>query len=66
MNLSWSDEDQAWIVMIPELPGCFADGPTPEEAIANAQEVMRIWLETAQEDGMPIPEPQHYELPASA
>lgn len=66
LNLSWSDEDQAWIVMVPELPGYFADGPTPETAITNAQEVIRLWLKTAQEDGVPIPTPRPHELSASA
>jgi predicted RNase H-like HicB family nuclease len=66
MILSWSDEDHAWIVIVPELPGCFADGPTPQEAIDNAQEVIGIWIKTAQEDGEQIPEPQHFHVSATA
>jgi predicted RNase H-like HicB family nuclease len=54
----WSREDDAFIVELPELPGCAADGSSYEEAVANAQVVIREWIETARELGRPIPEPQ--------
>ncbi len=54
----WSEEDQAFIVDVPELPGCMADGATVEEAIQNAERVITEWLEIATEDGRPIPEPK--------
>ena len=54
----WSEEDQAFIVDVPELPGCMADGATVEEAIQNAERVITEWLEIAAEDGRPIPEPK--------
>ena len=54
----WSDEDQAFIADVPELPGCMAHGPTPNEALANAQEAIALWLDTASEFGDPIPEPK--------
>ena len=57
MFMSWSEEDQAYIVSVPELPGCMADGKTPEEAVKNAQVIIREWFECAIEDGDPIPEP---------
>jgi predicted RNase H-like HicB family nuclease len=56
--LYWSDEDQAFIAEVPELPGCAADGNTRQEALANAEIVMWEWLETARELGRPIPEPK--------
>jgi predicted RNase H-like HicB family nuclease len=56
--LYWSKEDQAFLAEIPELPGCMADGPTYQEALANAETVMREWIETAKEEGHPIPEPK--------
>jgi len=58
MTLNWSEEDQAYIVEVPELPGCMADGATRQEAIENAEIVIREWIETAQSLGRPIPEPQ--------
>lgn len=42
---------------MPELPGCMADGKTPEEAVKEAQTVIELWIETALEDGKTIPEP---------
>jgi predicted RNase H-like HicB family nuclease len=56
--LYWSDEDQAIIAEVPELPGCAADGATYQEALANVQTVITEWIETAQELGRPIPEPR--------
>jgi len=54
----WSDEDQAFIAEVPELPGCAADGATYQEAIANAEIVIREWVETALELGRTVPEPR--------
>ncbi len=54
----WSDEDQAFIAEVPELPGCAADGATYQEAIANVKVVIQEWIETAKELGRPIPEPK--------
>jgi predicted RNase H-like HicB family nuclease len=54
----WSNEDEAFIVDVPELPGCMAHGSTQEEALANAQDAMQLWLDTAREFGDPIPEPK--------
>jgi len=54
----WSDADQSFLAEVPELPGCMADGGTYEEAVANAQTVIREWLETALELGRPVPEPK--------
>ena len=54
----WSKEDQAFIVEVPELPGCMADGETYEQAVANARVVIHEWIETANELGRDIPEPR--------
>lgn len=54
----WSDEDKAYIAEVPELPGCMADGASYQEALANAEVIIREWLETAQELGRPIPAPR--------
>lgn len=54
----WSEEDQAFIAEVPELPGCAADGATYQEALANVEVVIQEWIETARELGRPIPEPK--------
>ena len=54
----WSQDDQAFIAEVPELPGCAADGSTYQQALANVEVVIQEWLETAQELGRPIPEPK--------
>lgn len=51
----WSEEDNAYIVEVPELPGCMADGPTQSEALENALVIMREWIETARDLGREIP-----------
>jgi predicted RNase H-like HicB family nuclease len=58
MILFWSEEDQAFLVEIPELPGCMADGQTAAEALANAETVAREWIETARSLNRPVPEPK--------
>lgn len=54
----WSDEDQAFIAEVPELPGCASDGRTYQEALANVEVIIQEWIETAKELGRPIPEPK--------
>ena len=54
----WSEEDRAFIAEVPELPGCAAHGSTQEAALANVQEAIHLWLDTAKEYGDPIPEPK--------
>ena len=54
----WSKADANYLVEVPELPGCMADGATYEEAVANAQTVIVEWMETAEALGRPIPEPK--------
>ncbi len=54
----WSDEDQAYIAEVPELAGCMADGHTYQEALANAEVVIKEWIETASQLGRDIPEPR--------
>ncbi|WP_337287419.1 type II toxin-antitoxin system HicB family antitoxin [Candidatus Methylomirabilis sp.] len=54
----WSKDDDAFVVEVPELPGCMADGATYEEAVANAQAAIREWVETAEAIGRPIPQPK--------
>jgi predicted RNase H-like HicB family nuclease len=56
--LFWSEEDQAYIAEVPELPGCMADGTTYEGALKAAEVVIREWIGTARDLGRPIPQPR--------
>ena len=58
LTIYWSEADNAFIVDVPELPGCMADGATYEDAVANVQKVIEEWLQTAKELGRPIPQPK--------
>jgi len=54
----WSKADETFVVEVPELPGCMADGATYEEAVANAQGVVQKWIDTTKSLGRSIPEPK--------
>ena len=54
----WSDEGDAFVADVPELPGCMAHGPTQEAAFRSGQPAMELWLETAREFGHPVPQPR--------
>ena len=54
----WNEEDQRYLVEVPELPGCMADGVTYQEAIKNAEIVISEWIDTAQSAGREIPQPK--------
>lgn len=54
----WSQTDEAFIVEVPELPGCMADGETYQEAVQNIEIIIQEWIETAKELNRPIPEPK--------
>ena len=54
----WSEEDEAFIADVPELPGCAAHGPTPGRALSNAQDAIRLWIDVSEEFGDAVPEPK--------
>ena len=54
----WSDEDNAFIVEVPELSGCMADGATIEEAIKNSERIIKEWIKVTVERGLEVPEPK--------
>jgi predicted RNase H-like HicB family nuclease len=59
INLFWSDEDGLWIADVPDLKYCSFHGDTPEEAIANIQDAIQGWIETARESGLEVPKPRY-------
>ncbi len=54
----WSEEDNAYVAEVPELPGCMADGTTHKEVLENVERIITEWIETANEMGRPVPEPK--------
>ncbi len=58
MILWWSTEDDAYVVDVPELPGCLAHGATRQQAIKNAEDAIKFWIKTARDDGLDVPQPR--------
>ena len=58
----WSEEDQAYLAEVPELPGCMADGTTYIDALENIQTIIKEWIETAKKLGRGIPKPKGRKL----
>ncbi len=58
MILWWSTEDDAYVVDVPELPGCMTHGGTRQTAIKNAEDAIKFWIKTAKDDGKEIPQPR--------
>ena len=56
----WSEEDEAFIAEVPDLPGCVADGQTYEETLAETEIIMDEWVETAEFLGREIPQPSEH------
>jgi predicted RNase H-like HicB family nuclease len=57
MLIYWSDEDQLYLGVAPDLRGCMTHGHTPAEALANLEEAIEGWLASAEKHGDPIPVP---------
>ena len=53
-------EDGFWVAECPSLPGCVSQGKTKEEALKNIREAIELYIETLQEDNLPVP-PEKYE-----
>lgn len=47
-----------WVAEALELPGCFSQGDTPDEAVAHVMDAMAGWIAVALEDGREIPTPR--------
>ncbi|BCL80046.1 HicB family protein [Ktedonobacteria bacterium brp13] len=58
MNIQWDEDDQIFVVSVPELPGCMTHGRTYEEALQNAKEAIEGWIEVAKNEGWTIPAPK--------
>ncbi len=51
------DPDGGYVVVVPAFPGCFSQGDTVEEAMANAQESIELTIEDMKAHAEPIPNP---------
>jgi predicted RNase H-like HicB family nuclease len=58
--IEWSDEDNKYIVTLPDFPNCHTHGMTYQEALQNAQEALELLVESYQEWGLPLPQPHPY------
>lgn len=55
-----ADDGTIW-ARVPDLSGCYSCGDTLDEAKANIQEAMELYIETAKDEGIEIPEPHHFD-----
>jgi predicted RNase H-like HicB family nuclease len=60
MIIEWSDEDQAFIVTVPELSGCRTHGETYKKAVKQGKEAIEGWLEVAKDMGWELPTPKTF------
>lgn len=58
ISICWSDEDDAYVATVPDLPGCMADGASYQEGLAAAERAIELWIQTARELGRDIPQPR--------
>ena len=54
----WSNDDKAFIAEVPELAGCAADGKTYQQALANAEIIIKEWIDSAKSLGRTVPKPK--------
>ena len=57
IEVFWSDEDEGYIAVVPDLPGCSAWGKTEVEAIREAHDAIAAWIRVAKSMKRAIPEP---------
>lgn len=58
IEIFYSKEDEGYIAVIPELPGCSAFGETEEEALKEIKIAMELWITTAKNEGFKVPKPK--------
>ncbi len=62
IEIFYSEDDDGYIAVVPELPGCSAFGETEENALEEVKVAMELWLTTAKKEGRNIPQPHGKEL----
>jgi len=66
LEVFWSDEDEGYIAIAPDLPNCSAFGETPVEAIQEMNDAVSAWLEAWTAMGRELPKPRSKPRPAIA
>lgn len=56
INFEWSERDGAWLASVPKLPGCVADGETPQEALHEVEVLIGDWIGEARRLGRIVPD----------
>jgi predicted RNase H-like HicB family nuclease len=62
IKVFYSEEDEGFIAVIPDLPGCSAFGETEEEAIKEVKIAQELWIKTAKKEGRKIPRPSSEDI----
>jgi predicted RNase H-like HicB family nuclease len=57
LNVYWSPEDRVFVAEVPDLPGCMAHGPTRSDAVRSVEQAIELWIDTARNGGLQIPNP---------
>ena len=55
-----SEEGGGYMVTVPDLPGCVADGDTIKRALEEARDAFQAWTMAEQEDKGSVPPPKTY------
>lgn len=59
INVFWSEPSGRWVADVPDLRFCSAHGATPEQAVIEVETAIELWIETARDEGIPVPEPAY-------
>jgi predicted RNase H-like HicB family nuclease len=62
IEIFYSEEDEGYIAVVPELPGCSAFGESEEEALKEVKIAIDLWIETAKKWNREIPKPVEKEI----
>lgn len=57
VEIFWSDEDDGFIAIVPDFPGCSSFGNTRAEAAREIEDAMQVWITTCEKAGNPVPQP---------
>ena len=62
IEIFFSEDDEGYVALVPEIPCCSAFGETEKQALQEVKIALELWMETARAEGREIPEPSGKEL----